>query len=150
SFVISPWQGAACACDPRGPALAIQTTARNSSRSSATSEYGLQSKCRPGYRRPSSFLGPRDGLGAGRGAGVLAIDKHAIVNNNDDIDAAVAVDVAEGEVARLDRVAHVAEGLPLEDAEVGGGDQVLVPGARGDLQRMLADVDEHDIGHSVV
>lgn len=69
----------------------------------------------------------RFGSGCG-GARVLAVDQHSVVHDDDDVGPAVAVNVAEGQVAGLERIAHVAEVFPFEDPERDGVDEILVAG----------------------
>ena len=69
--------------------------------------------------------------------GILAVDQHAIVDDEDDVGAAVAVDVADGHVARFDQVADVAERLTLEDFEGDRRQQFLVAGVGCDFQGLF-------------
>ena len=100
--------------------------------------------------------GPRSGgdrrflAGFGQGlAGVLPIDEDAVVDDQDDVGPAVAIHVTDGHVARLDRIAGIAEVLALENLERDGREQLRIAGEGGDLQRLFADVGEDDVGAAV-
>src|SRR5262249_43521734 len=75
-------------------------------------------------------------------AGILAVDQDTVVDDEDEIVAAVAVDIADGKVARLDEGTRVAEALALEDAEGQGALEVVGRQERDDLDEVLADVGE--------
>src|SRR4051794_36580748 len=73
-------------------------------------------------------------------ARVLPVDQDAVVDNQDEVGAAVAVDVAEDQVAGLDGVAAAAEGLALEDLEDEPALQVGLAGVGDELDEVLGHV----------
>ena len=72
------------------------------------------------------------------------------MDDEDEVLAAVAVDVADGEVAGLDRVAAAAERLALEDLEARArGSGRPGAGVGDDLDEVLGRVDQDDVGVAV-
>ena len=71
------------------------------------------------------------------------------MDDQDEVGAAVAVDVADAQVARLDQVVDVAERLALEDLEREGTLEVGLAGVGDDLDEVLGDVGQDDVGAAV-
>src|SRR5208283_3634989 len=82
-------------------------------------------------------------------SGILAEYQDPVVGDQDQVLAAVAVHVADDLVARLAHVADPAKELALEHLEGDGVEEILFSRVGRDLQHLLGDVGEGDIGDAV-
>ena len=71
------------------------------------------------------------------------------MGDQDQVLTAVAVHIADDLVARLAHVADPAEDLALEHLEGDGVEEILFSRVGRDLQHLLGDVSEDDIGDAV-